>query len=60
MNRNWYIQPKTTIEELLLLKQVGSPSWFQNGLCRRLVDLGLFWLFVWKNRSNLNESVVAP
>lgn len=46
MNRNWYIQPKTTFEELLLLSPVGFQNWFQNGLNKRLVDLVvLFCLF---------------
>ena len=57
MNRNWYIQPRTTFEELPLLSPVGSQNWFQNGLHKRLVDLVvlfcLFWIF------KLNENVVA-
>ena len=54
MNRNWYIQPKTTFEELLLLSPVGFQNWFQNGLNKRLVVL--FCLFL---RFKLNENVVA-
>ena len=57
MNRNWFIQPRIIIVELLLLNPIGSLNWFQNGLHKSLVDLVfLFCLFcIFK----LKENVVA-